>query len=95
MKLLNFIKKNVLLVAAFATVIGFSAFKATKATTNYYKLVGSEYRMVDFESGDCQPLSSETCLWIIESEDLTIPVNQANNPQPHLQGEFDGEFATE
>lgn len=27
MKLLNFIKKNVLLVAAFATVIGFSAFK--------------------------------------------------------------------
>ena len=30
MKLLNFIKKNVLLVAAFATVIGFSAFKLTE-----------------------------------------------------------------
>lgn len=77
------------------TIIGFSAFKATKATTNYYKLVDSEYRMVDIESGTCQPLSSETCLWEIESEDLTIPVNQASNPQPHLQGEFDGDFATE
>lgn len=33
MKLLNFIKKNVLLVAAFATVIGFSAFKVVESNS--------------------------------------------------------------
>lgn len=39
MKLLNFIKKNVLLVAAFATVIGFSAFKVVQhnsVTTHWF-----------------------------------------------------------
>lgn len=76
---------------------GFSAFKASskKRTTNHYKLVDNEYRMVELLSGTCQPITSNTCLWLIESEELTIPLIEAPNPQPYQQGEFNGDFATE
>ena len=93
----NFLKQYAFMLALAAMFVGFSAFKASesKLQTNYYKLVGSEYRMVDYDSGECEPETTNTCLWIIESDDLTIPVGQASNPQPHGEGNFNGEFATE
>ncbi|APU97854.1 hypothetical protein BV902_17220 [Sphingobacterium sp. B29] len=85
-------KATVAVAIAVASFFGFNSFK--KADTHLYKLVDGEYRMVDESSGECQPTTPNTCLWEIESNDLTIPQNQAPSPQPVRQGEFDGDFAT-
>lgn len=85
-------KATVAVAVALASFIGFNSFK--KADTHQYKLVNGEYRMVDPSSGECQPLTPETCLWTIESDELTIPQNEAPSPEPYNQGEFDGDFAT-
>jgi len=96
-KLVKAVKDYFFTLALAVTFIGFSAFKAAegKRQTNHYKLVGNEYRMVDLSSGTCQPTTPNTCLWEIESDELTIPQNEAQNPQPYQQGEFDGDFVTE
>lgn len=85
-------KAAVAVAVALVSFVGFNSFK--KADPNLYKLVGGEYRMVDQNSGTCQPTTPETCLWEIESNELTIPVSENPSKQPYEQGEFDGNFAT-
>lgn len=85
-------KATVAVAIAMVSFFGFNSFK--KADTHLYKLVNNEYRMVDPLSGACQPTTPETCLWEIESNELTIPVSENPAKQPFEQGEFDGDFAT-
>ncbi|MDR2274910.1 MAG: hypothetical protein LBF27_28635 [Sphingobacterium sp.] len=85
-------KAAVAVAVALVSFVGLNSFK--KADTNLYKLVNGEYRMVDPESGECEHITPETCLWEIESDELTIPASQNPSTQPYDQGEFTGDFAT-
>lgn len=57
MKLLNFIKKNVLLVAALATVIGFSAFKVVDSKVSDRPIAGQYW---NFTGGNPQDANNYT-----------------------------------
>lgn len=85
-------KATAAVAVALLSFIGFNSFK--KADTHLYKLVNDEYRMVNPSSGECQPTTPETCLWEIESNELTIPASENPAKQTFEQGEFDGDFAT-
>lgn len=85
-------KATVAVAIAVASFFGFNSFK--KADTHLYKLVGSEYRMVDPSSGSCESPFDKTCLWEIESNELTIPQEEAPSAQEYSQGEFNGNLAT-
>lgn len=91
----NKINAKAALAAAVAIVslIGFNSFK--KAETNLYKLVDNTYHRVDPLSGECREPLTETCLWEIESNELSMPKDQAPNAIAHAKGEFDGNLATE
>lgn len=85
-------KATVAVAIAVASFFGFNSFK--KADPHYYKLVNGEYRMVVQSSGSCQPGNPETCLWKIESDELTIPESADPTREAYSTGEFNGDYAT-